>query len=937
MILPRVTYLAGWSDRIPVELKRRRQWVVWRYEWRQDKTGNGKWTKVPYQVRKTRGRYLKAKANCPETWGTFDEALCVYQANADKSDNERFDGIGYEFAMDDEYVGVDFDDCLTADGELRGWAVAWLELLGPTYADVSPSGTRIKAFYRGKLPARPDGKTGRRRAGYGPDGSGEIEAYDHGRYFTLTGRIWWEDHPTIAEAAPGALDSLAAELDAGRKGSRKGANSMGPRSRKPEEAAPLPRVDPDLKAILDQYSDEELLKWARHAKNGAKFSRLYDEGYCSEYPSGSEADCALLVRLAFWTGEDADRMERLFGGSALSRREKWTRPDYRARSIASAIAMNAGNAPDLSERTSNGFIFTAGRKAPPLQPRYWPAMNGKPHEGPKAKSIDALSDNDVGSASVAGGDEIEAQGPDSRPCIIIKTSAPGDSLGKWTDQVVDAIRQTNDPPYLFQHGGQLVRLRRADAEAPYSIEPLSPDALRGILDRCAYFREPRVSKKGEPYMKWGPPRMEIVKDFAALTEWDPETIPYLESVVASPFFLKDGRLIMTPGYHPEARVFYQPSPELEGLTISEKPSRSEIDSAKALIYDDLFVDFPFTDEASRANALACMLVPFVRNMIEGPTPLHHSHASTEGTGKGLLAKVCADPSLGRDLQSSPQKENDAEWRKAITSSLISGPSHIFYDNLYMPVRSTRDGDYPVPIDSAALASVLTEDEWRDRILGGNTEARIKIRCIFMSSGNNVEWSRELARRIVPITLSPPSERPWERPREDYKHPDLRQWARQNRPRLVHACLTLCQARVASGCPDGRQSLGSYEAYTRVMGGILDVAEVRGFLANKVKPAENDRESQRWSPFVNSWHDAFGQGPVSAAQLWEMIAKDEELHQAFADTLGEKNALSQKQRLGLALKAQEDRVWGQYRIVRCGSNTDAKCALYRLMPSNVTTG
>jgi hypothetical protein len=730
-------------------------------------------------------------------------------------------------------------------------------------------------------------------------------------------------------------------LDAGREGKRK--KNHGPRSTHndaetaEDSALPCPVVDPDLKAILDGYTDDELPTWARHARNGAKFSRLYDAGDCAGYPSPSEADCALLVLLAYWTGGDAARMERLFDGSALSRREKWARPDYRAQSVASAIDMNEGKAPNLSVWTSKGFIFTAGRKAPPDKPRYTPGSNGKPHEGSKAGSFDALSDNDIGGiTSFAGGDEIETQGPDSRPCIIIKTSAPGDSLGKWTDQVLDAIRRTNDPPYLFQHGGQLARLRRADAEGPYSIEPLNPDALRGILDRCAYFGEPRVNKKGKPYKKWGPPRTEIVRDFAALPGWDPKSIPFLESVVTSPFFLEDGRLIMTPGYHPEARVFYQPSPELEGLTISEKRSRSEIDLAKELIYDDLFVDFPFADDASLANALACMLVPFVRHMIEGPTPLHHFHASTEGTGKGLLAKVCAFPFLGYILQSSPQKENDAEWRKAITSALIAGPSHIFFDNMYMPEIWSRDGDYRVPIDSAALASVLTEVEWRDRILGGNTEARTKIRCIFMSSGNNVEWSREMARRIVQITLSPLVEKPWERRREDFKHPDLLRWMGQNRPRLLHACLTLCQAWVASGCPDGRQTLGSYEAYARVMGGILDVAEVEGFLANKIKPAKNDRELQRWRLLVDAWQAEYGQSRVSTAQLWAIITKDDEVHLTFADILREGSDVTQKQRLGHALKAQEDRVWGQWRIVRCDSRTDAKSALYRLRPSNVPT-
>ncbi|ANP86517.1 hypothetical protein BA011_12800 [Rhizobium leguminosarum] len=52
----------------------------------------------------------------------------------------------------------------------------------------------------------------------------------------------------------------------------------------------------------------------------------------------SEADLALLAHLAFYTGHHRSRMERLFGMSALGKREKWlTRPDYRAITIGKAL------------------------------------------------------------------------------------------------------------------------------------------------------------------------------------------------------------------------------------------------------------------------------------------------------------------------------------------------------------------------------------------------------------------------------------------------------------------------------------------------------------------------------------------------------------------------------------------------------------------------
>jgi hypothetical protein len=128
-------------------------------------------------------------------------------------------------------------------------------------------------------------------------------------------------------------------------------------------------------------------------------------------------------------------------------------------------------------------------------------------------------------------------------------------------------------------------------------------------------------------------------------------------------------------------------------------------------------------------------------------------------------------------------------------------------------------------------------------------------------------------------------------------------------------------------------MGSYDAYARVMGGILDAAEVNGFLGNEVKPSDKDRESDRWPPLVSAWHKEHVSRPVNVALIFDLITENADLHQVFADTLGEGKDLSRKQRLGHALKAQTDRVWGGFRIVRCSATDANKCPLYKLMPQD----
>ncbi|GAB7009036.1 hypothetical protein [Halorubrum trueperi] len=63
--------------------------------------------------------------------------------------------------------------------------------------------------------------------------------------------------------------------------------------------------------------DADLLERARDVKSGERFYQLFDRGDTSSYRSHSEARMALLYDLAFWTGGDPKRMDRLFRESGL--------------------------------------------------------------------------------------------------------------------------------------------------------------------------------------------------------------------------------------------------------------------------------------------------------------------------------------------------------------------------------------------------------------------------------------------------------------------------------------------------------------------------------------------------------------------------------------------------------------------------------------------
>lgn len=272
-------------DNIPSEILQSDRAVLWNMEKR-----DGKLTKVPYIPRDHQRR---AAVDNPSTWGTFVEARAAVE-------DGKADGLGV--VLGDNLAGVDLDGCRNPEtGAITAEAEAIIRELN-SYTEASPSRTGVKIFLRGTLPP------GRRR-------KGKIEMYADGRFFTVTG--WHVEGTTrTIEERNAPLAAFHARLF--------GSNGNGRR-----------QTGSDL-------SDEDavLLDRARRAANGARFTQLW-KGNTSGYASASEADLALCSLLAFWTGGDAGRIDRLFRGSGLMR-DKWNEArghqTYGERTITQAIA-----------------------------------------------------------------------------------------------------------------------------------------------------------------------------------------------------------------------------------------------------------------------------------------------------------------------------------------------------------------------------------------------------------------------------------------------------------------------------------------------------------------------------------------------------------------------------------------------------------------------
>ncbi len=75
-----------------------------------------------------------------------------------------------------------------------------------------------------------------------------------------------------------------------------------------------------------------------------------------------------------------------------------------------------------------------------------------------------------------------------------------------------------------------------------------------------------------------------------------------------PVLTRDGALQTEPGYSEGSPIYYAPPQGFQLPEVPRSPAPKDLARAKALIFEDLLGDFPFADQASRAHALALVLL-----------------------------------------------------------------------------------------------------------------------------------------------------------------------------------------------------------------------------------------------------------------------------------------------------------------------------------------
>jgi hypothetical protein len=416
-----------------------------------------------------------------------------------------------------------------------------------------------------------------------------------------------------------------------------------------------------------------------------------------------------------------------------------------------------------------------------------------------------------------------------RPELVVS----GRHLNEIADELVGHLVASNDPPALFAHAEAVSVLHST------SLRTLDADRLLNEIERRTRPVKWERPRKAEDAPKLKPATVTVDARKLTLMRLG-ERLPALTGLAVAPFLRRDGTVCSTPGYDPAERLYL-----LDGLDVAvpDAPTAAEIAAAVALV-DELLYDFPLATPTDRAHAFSALLTPAVRHLVP-VAPLHYFNGNSMGVGKNLLAEVLAGIHLGYRMETDPLPADEEEMRKQITAHLAEGRRIVMWDEAHYLI-------------GRQLARLLTSARWSDRVLGANVTINAENMLTTFALGNNGEIVGDLRRRVVRIDLTTRLVAP--SLRSGFRHPDLRAWADEHRPALLSAVLTLLRAWHCAGRPGVASPLGSFEAWTHIVGGTLAVAGVDGFLGNVTEVLEDgDSRDAEMAAHLADLVEMFGAG------------------------------------------------------------------------------
>jgi hypothetical protein len=447
-----------------------------------------------------------------------------------------------------------------------------------------------------------------------------------------------------------------------------------------------------------------------------------------------------------------------------------------------------------------------------------------------------------------------------RPTVLVEQGRLPWVVDKADEIVAEGYTQW----HLFQRSTLIVRTFVLEAQerdkatnvyrprGAVILQRASIPMLEDVLTRAVDFRTPSFDE--EP-----PQPIDCPSKVAAvyLSRAGTCRLPNLLGFIEAPVLRPNGSILSEPGYDKDTGLLLY-SHEL-WPSVADRPTRHDVDEAVRVLLEPL-KEFPFVSEADLSVPISGILTGLQRRLLFS-APLHANDAPHQGSGKSLLADCIALSVTGRNVASMPSSDNEEEMRKKITSVLAKGDLIISIDNINQPLKSD------------ALAMVLTQPTYTDRLLGGNVLPELPTNVLFLATGNNLVFSGDMPTRTIVARIDPRSEKPEQR---HFAQSDLRSHVLRNRTRLVRAALTIVRGYYLAGRPLQKLSpFGRFEQWSDEIRSAIVWAGLADPCKTRERITAQDPERSATGEVLLAWHGMFGSSPVTIKGIVEAAETEDD--------------------------------------------------------------
>jgi hypothetical protein len=429
--------------------------------------------------------------------------------------------------------------------------------------------------------------------------------------------------------------------------------------------------------------------------------------------------------------------------------------------------------------------------------------------------------------------------------VMNMTSTPPRTPQDVTNDIILAVR-TGYHDQLFVHNNRFVYIppdgrETFDENDPAPLRPVTADLLSALVQDCAVM----VTRVPGKPPKYDPVPERTVREILAIapSAWRDRN---LVGFVDAPYLAADGRLVTAQGYD-----------EITGYFNRHHGKLTQPDSETIrMVLHKVFAEwYPFGQDeagsASIAHSIGMHLTPLVRPAIRNSTPAFLIVAHKQGMGKTELASQPIVIAHGvRPAVSELKADVDAYQ---LESLLKDSPAYLVFDNAARGVT----------IGNPALEMAITSGKTAARLVGTGGSTILRVRPLWIFTGNLVECSTDMARRTIEMRFTLEGElesKPiWEAASRNGT-PNAITWIEQNRDLVLSVLMACIQQWIDRGRPRPTEARieQTFAEWSNIVGGIVGVM---GDMLN-LPLADAWLSVRPKSSTATGWNTAIEEWPIS---------------------------------------------------------------------------